>query len=272
MTQPDHEFRVVLRGYEPSEVDRVVARPAGARRRGRGVRAAPSRAGWPRSASSSASARAEPPSFEHLGERVGQILALAEQEARELRDQASAEIEGDPQARRAGRDRGPGRRRPVRRTAPPRRRHRGDPVAGRRQAGRRRGARRRRTRLGRAVRQEAEALFEQQRADAAQAAADFETTLAERRERTAAEFRQQQAATQAQLDDDGATGRGGPRIAAPDRSRSPRRRTPAGSWSRPRSAPTRSSARHGPPPTGSAPTPTASSRRRPSAATASTPS
>ena len=51
------------------------------------------------------------------------------------------------------------------------------------------------------MRQEAEAIFEQQRADAAQAAADFETTLAERRERTAAEFRQQQAATQAQLDD-----------------------------------------------------------------------
>ncbi len=25
MSQPDHEFRVVLRGYEPAEVDRVVS-------------------------------------------------------------------------------------------------------------------------------------------------------------------------------------------------------------------------------------------------------
>ena len=25
MTQPDHDFRVVLRGYEPAEVDRVIA-------------------------------------------------------------------------------------------------------------------------------------------------------------------------------------------------------------------------------------------------------
>ena len=32
-------------------------------------------------------------SFEHLGERVGQILGLAEQEAAELRDQATAEVE-----------------------------------------------------------------------------------------------------------------------------------------------------------------------------------
>jgi hypothetical protein len=52
-----------------------------------------------------------------------------------------------------------------------------------------------------ARRQEGEALFEQQRADAAAAAADFETTLAERRERTAAEFRHQQSVTQGQLDD-----------------------------------------------------------------------
>jgi len=51
-----------------------------------------------------------------------------------------------------------------------------------------------------ARRQEAEAVYEEQRANAAKAAADFETTLAERRQRTAAEFQEQQAASQAKLD------------------------------------------------------------------------
>ena len=51
-----------------------------------------------------------------------------------------------------------------------------------------------------ARRQEAEAIHEEQRANAARAAADFEATLAERRDRTTAEFQEQQASTQAQLD------------------------------------------------------------------------
>ncbi len=51
-----------------------------------------------------------------------------------------------------------------------------------------------------ARRAEAEALYEDQRAKAAQAAADFETTLAERRQKATAEFQAQQAATQAELD------------------------------------------------------------------------
>ncbi len=92
MTQPDHEFRVVLRGYEPAEVDRVVA--------GLQARAAEAEAAAVAlerrvaEAASSSATPAEPPSYEHLGERVGQILALAEQEALEMRDRAGAETEG----------------------------------------------------------------------------------------------------------------------------------------------------------------------------------
>lgn len=49
--------------------------------------------------------------------------------------------------------------------------------------------------------QEAEAVYEEQRARAAKAAADFETTLAGRRQAAEEEFTQKMAAAQARLDD-----------------------------------------------------------------------
>ena len=198
MTQPDHDFRVVLRGYEPAEVDRVVAalveRAEEAEER---VTALEARVA---DAASASTTPAEPPSYEHLGERVGQILALAEHEALEMRDQAAAETEGiRKQAEQAATD--------VRDAADhyaEQRKRDADTEATRLLADARRAADEERDAAERdaaARRQEGEALFEQQRADAAAAAADFETTLAERRERTAAEFRHQQSVTQAQLDD-----------------------------------------------------------------------
>jgi cell division septum initiation protein DivIVA len=198
MTQPDHEFRVVLRGYEPAEVDRVVGDL-----QGRLVEAEASAVDLGRRLSettSASAAPAEPPSFEHLGERVGQILALAEAEAREMREGVGAETEGirklAEQAATEVRDAADQYAEQRRRDA--------ETEATRLLADARRAADEERDAAERdaaARRQEAEALYERQRAEAAQAAADFETTLAERRERSAVEFRQQQAATQAQLDD-----------------------------------------------------------------------
>ena len=198
MTQPDHEFRVVLRGYEPAEVDRVVA---DLQARLAEAEASAVDLGRQLSETTTASAGpAEPPSFEHLGERVGQLLALAEAEAREMREGASAETEGirklAEQAATEVRDAADQHAEQRRRDA--------ETEATRLLADARRAADEERDAAERdasARRQEAEALYEQQRAEAAQAAADFETTLAERRERSAVEFRQQQAATQAQLDD-----------------------------------------------------------------------
>ncbi|HET7194188.1 MAG TPA: DivIVA domain-containing protein [Nocardioides sp.] len=198
MTQPDHEFRVVLRGYEPAEVDRVVAAlVARAEEAEERVSALEARVA---EAASASATPAEPPSYEHLGERVGQILALAEHEALEMRDRAAAETEGIRKlAEQAATD--------VRDAADQyadQRKRDADTEATRLLADARRAADEERDAAERdaaARRQEGEALFEQQRADAAAAAADFETTLAERRERTAAEFRHQQSVTQAQLDD-----------------------------------------------------------------------
>ena len=70
---------------------------------------------------------AEPATFAHLGQRVAQILALADEEAKELRDLAQAEVEdarklADQAAIVRAR-----RGRPVRRAAPPRRRCRRRP-------------------------------------------------------------------------------------------------------------------------------------------------
>ena len=198
MTQPDHEFRVVLRGYEPAEVDRVVATlQARAEEAEAAASALESRLA---EVASSHATPAEPASYEHLGERVGQILALAEHEAVELRDRAAAETEGirklAEQAATEVRDAADQYAEQRKRDA--------DTEATRLLADARRAADEERDAAERdaaARRQEGEALYEQQRADAAAAAADFETTLAERRERTAAEFRHQQSVTQSQLDD-----------------------------------------------------------------------
>jgi cell division septum initiation protein DivIVA len=198
MTQPEHEFRVVLRGYEPAEVHRVVdALQARAAEAEAAASALESRLA---EVDSSNATSAEPASYEHLGERVGQILALAEHEALELRDRAAAETEGmrklAEQAATEVRDAADQYAEQRKRDA--------DTEATRLLADARRAADEERDAAERdsaARRQEGEALFEQQRADAAAAAADFETTLAERRERTAAEFRHQQSVTQAQLDD-----------------------------------------------------------------------
>ena len=85
MNQPDAEFQLVRRGYEPSEVDREVRalreELGRARETVRRLEQGPSAVGAP----------TEPASYAHLGERMGQILALAEAEAAQLRDEARAD-------------------------------------------------------------------------------------------------------------------------------------------------------------------------------------
>src|SRR4051812_16719496 len=80
-----------MRGYDPAEVDRRLDELTSAvtsltqQRDGLATRV--------QELHDAASGAAEPPGFEHLGSRVGQILALADEEANELRERARAEAE-----------------------------------------------------------------------------------------------------------------------------------------------------------------------------------
>ena len=205
---PEEMFTTVRRGYDPAEVERAVgqaqAEVADLRRRLEAAEAAADTAKGEASASREAlvareSQQPEAPSYEHLGERVGQILSLAEAEAAEVRDRVIGEVETmrkeaeqEVGALRADADR---YAEDTRRDA--------DAEGARVLADARKAADGERDAAERdasARRSEAEALYEDQRAKAAQAAADFETTLAERRQKATAEFQAQQAATQAELD------------------------------------------------------------------------
>ena len=97
MSQPEHHFRVVLRGYDPTDVDRVLgdldARLTKAEREARALRGQLEEARAAREGNPARAAPVAPATFEHLGARVGQILGLAEAEAAELRDAARAELE-----------------------------------------------------------------------------------------------------------------------------------------------------------------------------------
>ena len=200
MNQPDPQFRLVMRGYDPADVDRAIS---GLQQRAADAEASAAEfeTRWQQAASSAAEAGpAEPPGYDHLGQRIGQILALADEEAKELRERAHAEVED---ARKLADQAAVSVRDEADQYADQRRRD-ADSEAAQVVADAERAADEERDAAERdaaALRQEGEAVFEKQRAKAAKAAADFETTLAERRDRTTAEFQEQQAATQAQLDD-----------------------------------------------------------------------
>jgi DivIVA domain-containing protein len=197
MTEQSQQFRTVLRGYEPAQVDRRLqelaqaAQEARARadqlaERVRGLEAAPGEG------------TAAPASYDHLGARVAQILSLAEDEARELVDRGQAAVEQqradvvDEMARqRSEADRYADQRRSEADTEAARvledaRRNADDRLDGA-------------ERDAAARLQEAEAVYEQQRARAAQAAADFETTLARRRSAAEEDFTTQMQEAQQRL-------------------------------------------------------------------------
>lgn len=205
-------FRTVLRGYEPSQVDQRTAellaevrarREEAARlreevealRRSQGSR--PDHDGddgagpQPRPATPSA--------FHELGARIGQILTMAEEEAHEMvvraGDECSAmraEAEATARVRRAEADRYDSTVRADARLEAQRLLD-----AGHRQAEETLDAAHH---DALARREEGEALWEDHRARAAQAAADFEMTLATRRERAQADFHSRAAAAEHHLD------------------------------------------------------------------------
>ena len=179
------QFRVVLRGYEPAQVDQSVqqlakqadeARAQAAQLAER-VRVLEQQS---REAADASSAEAGPASYEHLGERVAQILTLAEEEARDLLDRGRALLDDE---RRQVADEVSRQRSDADKHAEQTRTDAETESARVLEDARRRAD----DRLDASERdaaarlQEAEAIFEQQRAKAAQAAADFETTLARRR-------------------------------------------------------------------------------------------
>jgi cell division septum initiation protein DivIVA len=199
-------FRVVLRGYETTEVDQAVARltdqTTAAQQqvlemtaRVRELEAAQTYA-----AEQAEAEQAKPPSFGDFGARIGQILSLAEEEAAEIRASAKSDFEDRQREAEQAAQR-------VRTDADEyadRRRADGDTEAKNVLDGARRQADelREETERDAAARvAEAQAVYEAQRAKAAQAAADFETTLAERRDRVEQEFTEQFETARAQLDE-----------------------------------------------------------------------
>jgi cell division septum initiation protein DivIVA len=207
-------FRTVMRGYDVVEVDRAIETLTNQ------LAAAESAAGTAQSDNSGEITRLQStinrlhqdvaeersransledelhntqPTFEDLGKRVGQILSLAQAEAEELVSTTRAEAE-----------------RLTRETAAAAAQIRGDAEAYAADKAGRADAEATKTiesarrqsdeildhadREATARREEAEAVYEHQRARAAAAAADFERTLAERRDKAAADFAAQMQA------------------------------------------------------------------------------
>lgn len=191
------QFRVVLRGYDPVQVNQrleelVAVLEQTAKQRDELLTQL--KAGPQPEVSS------EPPTYEHLGARVGKILTLADEEAGDLRRRADEEIA----AKRAEVETEAARiRDETDRYAVDTRSH-AETEAARIVEDARRTADERIDNAERdaaAKTQEADALFEEQRARAVQAAADFETTLAARRKSAEEEFTRQMGEVQRQLDE-----------------------------------------------------------------------
>ena len=187
-------FRTTMRGYEPEAVDKYIAQLAGAVSTARREAAELGRRVEDLAASGK-QRRQEPmpmatPTYAELGERITQMLTLAEEEANSIREKASSEteqklsdIEASNAKARADADRYASETRSS-----------ADREAARIVEDARRNADQlldEADREATARRREAEALYEDQRAKAAKAASDFEQTLAERRENAEKVFQEQ---------------------------------------------------------------------------------
>src|SRR5262245_49021776 len=99
MTEPTPDFRMVLRGYDPGQVDarvRELEEAAGTSRQELDRLTAQVRTLESQRDEAPPAASDEPqvpPTFEHLGARVGQILSLAEEEAEEIRQRVVTEMQ-----------------------------------------------------------------------------------------------------------------------------------------------------------------------------------
>jgi cell division septum initiation protein DivIVA len=207
-------FRTVLRGYDPTEVDRAIGDLCKARDQARAeaadgslalgkAQAAVSQleeqlAGYRTRLAKLESAKEEQPSFSDIGARIGRMLALAEDEASELRTRARAESERLSQEVNAE----------VEQLRSNAERHSRDVISkADTEAARILEAAKRQAdeiidyadREAVARREEAEAVYEAHRARAAAAAAEFEQNLAERREKAAEELATQTATNEAAI-------------------------------------------------------------------------
>ncbi len=203
MTEAGSQFRVVLRGYEPAQVDRrleeltIALQEAARQRDDLHVRV---HALEEEKSRRNEDSPPEPASFQHLGERVAQILALADEEAADLRRAAAEEI-AQKQAElgeQVGSIKGEADRYAVgvrsdAETEAARVLEDARRLADERLEGADRDAA---ARL-----QEAEAIYEDQRARSAKVAADFETTLAARRKSAEDEFAKQMEEANARLEE-----------------------------------------------------------------------
>ncbi len=201
-------FRTVLRGYDPTEVDRAIGDLCKARDQARAeaadsalalnkAQAAVSQleeqlAGYRTRLAKLESAREEQPSFSDIGARIGRMLALAEDESSELRSRAK--IEADRLVEEANAE--------VEQLKSNAERHSRDVISkADTEAARILEAAKRQAdeivdyadREAVARREEAEAVYEAHRARAAAAAAEFEQNLAERRDKADEEFAAQSA-------------------------------------------------------------------------------
>lgn len=191
--QASSSFRLVRRGYEPIDVDRRIAEllnhSGGLQQQvvslTAKVRELEATAAYHES--ELANAPAPVPTFTDLGARVGKILELAEEEAADIRLAAKSDFEARLQEAEQVAER-------VRREADEYANSRRQAVEAE-AASLMKEARSKADQLheeterdASARRAEADAVFEEQQAKAAQAAADFETTLAERRKRVEQEF------------------------------------------------------------------------------------
>jgi DivIVA domain-containing protein len=199
VSDQNNTFKTVMRGYDPAEVDRRLEELSSAvssltqQRDGLATRVQELH-------DTADSTSAEPPGYEHLGERVGKILSLADAEAAELRSRAQEEAE----AHTASTHQSAAQARDEADQYAARIRSETEAAAARIEEEARKAADDHRDSAERdaSVRlQEAEAVYEEQRARAAKAAADFETTLAGRRKAAEDEFTQKMAESQSRIDE-----------------------------------------------------------------------
>ena len=197
-SNPSHEtFEVVRRGYEPAQVDRHVASlrheiESHRHRADEAERQAAQLAATPRSESETG------PSYAGLGARIEKILGLADEEARHLKATAAE----DATQHRSLTETEAGRIREEAERFAQERRADAEAEAARIVSEAKRNADTLRDdseRAAKARREEAEALFEGNRAKAAKSAADFETTLASRRDQAEKDFTDKMGANEAQL-------------------------------------------------------------------------
>ena len=194
---PSAAFSLVRRGYDPGEVDRrVVALVAQLEEANRHTETLSTRVhDLERQCAELQQTPSGGPAYAGLGRRIEQMLTLAEQEAEQVRRSAHEDAQN-------ARERAEAEAAQVRAAADrhaDERRSEAAAEATRLLEEARRAADQLRDEAERDTRtrhEEAEALFERNRAKAAQAAADFETTLSHRRDQAQRDFTQQMNANQ----------------------------------------------------------------------------